>query len=69
MTEREMSNDCKMARGFPLRRCSWVFDPIMPAGQTRRMVRWLDSVCSKKIALRASDSGNDHRASGGNDGR
>ena len=31
--------------GFPLRRCSWVFDPIIPGILGRRMIHWLDAVC------------------------
>jgi len=36
--------------GFPLRRCSWSFRPIVPAQPTRAMIRWLDSVCLKRGA-------------------
>jgi hypothetical protein len=31
--------------GFPLRRCSWIFDPIVSIALRRRMIRWLDAVC------------------------
>ena len=31
--------------GFPLRRCSWLFNPIVPVALSREMFRWLDLVC------------------------
>jgi hypothetical protein len=34
-----------IVNGFPLRRCSWIFDPIVSNALRRRMVRWLDAVC------------------------
>jgi hypothetical protein len=34
-----------IVNGFPLRRCSWIFDPIVSNALRRRMVRWLDTVC------------------------
>jgi hypothetical protein len=34
--------------GFPLRRCSWPFRPIVSAQPTRSMIRWLDAVCVKR---------------------
>jgi hypothetical protein len=43
----------KIMKGFPLRRCSWSFLPIVPKALTRRMIRWLDSVCVKRFAAKA----------------
>jgi hypothetical protein len=37
--------DKAIVNGFPLRRCSWIFDPIVSNVLRRRMVRWLDAVC------------------------
>ena len=31
--------------GFPLRRCSWLFNPIVPVALSHKMFRWLDLVC------------------------
>ena len=38
----------KIISGFPLRRCSWYYMPIVPIANTRRMMRWLDVVCLKR---------------------
>jgi hypothetical protein len=35
----------KIMIGFPLRRCSWLFNPIVPVALTQRMIHWLDLVC------------------------
>ena len=32
--------------GFPLRRCSWSYAPIVSVERTRAMIRWLDSACT-----------------------
>lgn len=37
----------KIISGFPLRRCSWFFNPIAPDALSRKMIRWLDLVCLK----------------------
>jgi hypothetical protein len=42
----------KIRSGFPLRRCSWVYDPIVSVAQTHRMLRWLDVVCVKHPTFR-----------------
>jgi hypothetical protein len=42
----------KIVGGFPLRRCSWAYDPIVSVALTHRMVRWLDSVCLKQAAFK-----------------
>ena len=36
--------------GFPLRRCSWSFLPIVAGRPTRSMLRWLDAVCVRRQA-------------------
>lgn len=41
----------KIVAGFPLRRCSWAYEPIVSVALTDRMVRWLDSVCLKQVAF------------------
>jgi hypothetical protein len=41
-----------IANGFPLRRCSWAYAPVVSAASTRRMVRWLDAVCAAPVAAR-----------------
>lgn len=43
----------KITNGFPLRRCSWSYRPITPTALTRRMIRWLDSVCLKPVTFKA----------------
>jgi len=43
----------KIMTGFPLRRCSWPYRPIVTVALTRRMIRWLDSVCLKRVSFRA----------------
>jgi hypothetical protein len=42
----------KIMKGFPLRRCSWFVDPIVPDALSRKMIRWLDAVCLKQTALK-----------------
>jgi hypothetical protein len=42
--------DARILIGFPLRRCSWSFRPIVPAQPTRSMIRWLDAVCVRPQA-------------------
>jgi hypothetical protein len=37
-----------IVNGFPLRRCSWVFEPIVSNVQRRRMFRWLNAVCLRQ---------------------
>jgi hypothetical protein len=43
----------KIMSGFPLRRCSWSFSPIVPGALSRKMIRWLDLVCLRRVALKA----------------
>jgi hypothetical protein len=43
----------KIICGFPLRRCSWSYRPMVSVALTRRMIRWLDSVCLKQVALKS----------------
>jgi len=40
----------KIINGFPLRRCSWLYAPVAPGPMTRKMIRWLDSVCTLRAA-------------------
>jgi hypothetical protein len=40
------SRPLNIATGFPLRRCSWKYDPIVSVTLTRKMIRWLDCVCA-----------------------
>ena len=49
--------------GFPLRRCSWAYDPIVSLALTGRMIRWLDSVCLRQLAFKGGSDGT-HRQSG-----
>ena len=42
----------EIMNGFPLRRCSWAYVPVAPLVATRRMIRWLDTVCSARVATR-----------------
>jgi len=42
----------KIANGFPVRRCSWFFNPIVPGALSRKMIRWLDFVCLKPPIVR-----------------
>ena len=35
--------------GFPLRRCSWIYAPVVARPLTRSMIRWLDSVCTSRM--------------------
>jgi len=42
--------DKTIASGFPLRRCSWAFDPIVSEALGRRMIRWLDKVCLRRLS-------------------
>jgi hypothetical protein len=42
----------KIMNGFPLRRCSWSFSPVVPDALSRKMIRWLDLVCLKQVALK-----------------
>jgi len=42
----------EIMNGFPLRRCSWFFNPIVPNALSRKMIRWLDLVCLKQVALK-----------------
>jgi len=42
--------DNKIMNGFPLRRCSWLYAPVAPASLIRVMIRWLDSVCTLRVA-------------------
>jgi hypothetical protein len=42
----------KIINGFPLRYCSWLFNPIVPAALSCKMIRWLDVVCLKLVSFR-----------------
>ena len=42
--------------GFPLRRCSWSYDPIVSPALVRRLIRWLDFVCVTQTPYRATSS-------------
>lgn len=42
----------KIMSGFPLRRCSWSYAPIISVARTRRMIRWLDVVCLKRVTFK-----------------
>jgi hypothetical protein len=42
----------KIMSGFPLRRCSWFFNPIVPDALSRKMIRWLDLVCLKQVTVK-----------------
>lgn len=42
----------KIMNGFPVRRCSWFFNPIVPDALARKMIRWLDLVCLKRVTLK-----------------
>lgn len=42
----------KIMNGFPLRRCSWFFNPIVSNAPCHRMIRWLDSVCLRQITFK-----------------
>lgn len=43
----------KIVGGFPLRRCLWAYDPIVSLALTDRMIRWLDSVCLKRVTFKS----------------
>jgi hypothetical protein len=43
----------KIIAGFPLRRCSWSYSPIVSGTLSNRMLRWLDSVCLKRLPLKS----------------
>lgn len=43
--------------GFPLRRCSWSYAPIVSGDRTRAMIRWLDSVCISRVAQKHGRGG------------
>jgi hypothetical protein len=47
----------KIMNGFPLRRCSWLYMPVVPALSTRVMIRWLDSVCASRVAQKQGSRG------------
>lgn len=38
--------------GFPLRRCSWFFNPIVSEALSRKMIRWLALVCLKQVTVK-----------------
>ena len=42
----------KIMNGFPLRHCSWSFNPILPVALSRKMIRWLDLVCLRQVSLK-----------------
>ena len=41
-----------IVNGFPLRRCSWVFNPIVTDVLNGKMVRWLDFVCQQQPSVK-----------------
>jgi hypothetical protein len=45
----------KIEKGFPLRRCSWAFDPIVTDALGHGMIRWLDKVCLR-VYVRPNES-------------
>ena len=42
----------KIMSGFPVRRCSWSFSPIVPGALSRKMIRWLDLVCLRHVTFK-----------------
>lgn len=54
LPRKERVSDMSVAirNGFPIRRCSWSHEPIVSAALTRRMIRWLDSVCARRVAFK-----------------
>jgi hypothetical protein len=42
----------KITNGFPLRRCSWFFNPIVSDALGRKMIRSLDLVCLQQVTLK-----------------
>jgi hypothetical protein len=56
----------KIVSGFPIRRCSWSYRPVVPSVLTRRMIRWLDSVCLKRATFQreSDDAKKRNKASG-----
>ena len=46
----------KINNGFPLRLCSWSFNPIVPASLSGKMIRWLDVVCLKQVSFKAGST-------------
>jgi hypothetical protein len=42
----------KITNGFPLRRCSWLFNPIVPVRLSHRMIHGLDLVCLKRVTVK-----------------
>lgn len=45
----------KIKNGFPLRRCSWAYVPIVPIALSRKMIRWLDFVCVRQASSKATN--------------
>ena len=62
--ERSKMSD-KVRIGFPLRRCSWFYAPIVSVVRTRAMIRWLDSVCVARTASRRESSPSGTTVKGG----
>lgn len=54
----------KIMSGFPVRRCSWSYKPIVPIALTRRMILWLDSVCLKPATLKREYDDSKHEKQG-----
>jgi hypothetical protein len=46
----------KITNGFPIRRCSWSYKPVLSGVMTRRMIRWLDSACLKKTSVKGESN-------------
>jgi hypothetical protein len=46
----------KIMSGFPIRRCAWSYKPVVPGALTRRMIRWLDSVCLKRVVFKSESA-------------
>jgi hypothetical protein len=54
--------EMKVSTGFPLRRCSWSYSPIVSATLTRRIIRWLDLVCVRPRQVQGiSHDDSEHR--------
>ena len=46
----------KIMNGFPLRYCSWSFNPIVPAALSHKMIRWLNVVCRKQAGFKVGNA-------------
>lgn len=68
--QNEFQMIAKIMNGFPIRRCSWSYKPVVSRTTTRRMIRWLDSVCLKKTDVKheSNEAKQKERAPGVTDG-